>query len=61
VATGHGLTVALESLAARAPVPVELNARIDGDRFQEGLEVAAYYVVGASSGGGTTVTARIPI
>jgi signal transduction histidine kinase len=48
VVTGHGLTVALESLAARAPVPVELNARIDGGRFQEGLEVAAYYVVAES-------------
>ena len=48
VVTGHGLGVALESLAARAPVPVELTSEIDGDRFQERLEVAAYYVVAES-------------
>ena len=48
VVTGHGLGVALESLASRAPVPVELTSEIDGDRFQEGLEVAAYYVVAES-------------
>jgi signal transduction histidine kinase len=48
VVTGHGLGVALESLASRAAVPVELSSAIDGDRFQEGLEVAAYYVVAES-------------
>jgi MYXO-CTERM domain-containing protein len=44
VVTGHGLDVALESLAARAPVPVGLTVEVDG-RLQERLEVAAYYVV----------------
>ena len=37
--------VALESLAARAPVPVELKAELDGEGVQERVEVAAYYVV----------------
>ena len=44
VVTGHGLAVALESLAARAPVPVQLTVEIEG-RLHERLEVAAYYVV----------------
>jgi signal transduction histidine kinase len=44
VVTGHGLAVALESLAARAPVPVRLRVEVDG-RVKEQLEVAAYYVV----------------
>ncbi len=36
--------MALESLAARAPVPVTLAVRLDG-RLPEQVEVAAYYVV----------------
>jgi signal transduction histidine kinase len=44
VVTGHGLAVALESLAARASVPVRLTVEVEG-RVQERLEVAAYYVV----------------
>ena len=44
VVTGHGLGVALESLAARAPVPVRLTVGVEG-RVRERLEVAAYYVV----------------
>ena len=44
VVTAHGLAVALESLAARAPVPVRLAVDIPG-RFDEAVEVAAYYVV----------------
>jgi signal transduction histidine kinase len=48
VVSGHGLGVALESLAGRASIPVKLNSTIDGDRFQEGVEVAAYYVVAES-------------
>ena len=42
--TGHGLAVALESLTARAAVPVRLTVEVEG-RAQERLEVAAYYVV----------------
>ena len=47
VLSGHGLEVALESLAARAPVPVQLTVRVDG-RLPESVEVAAYYVVAES-------------
>jgi signal transduction histidine kinase len=44
VLTGHGLPVALESLTARATVPVRLTMGLDG-RLAEPVEVAAYYVV----------------
>jgi signal transduction histidine kinase len=44
VVTGHGLAVAVESLAACAPVPVRLTVAVDG-RLHERLEVAAYYVI----------------
>jgi signal transduction histidine kinase len=44
VLTGHGLAVALESLAARAVVPVELSVRVP-ERLAEPVEVAAYYVI----------------
>ncbi len=47
VVSGHGLAVALESLAARAPVPVRLTVELD-DRVGEKVEVAAYYVVSES-------------
>jgi signal transduction histidine kinase len=47
VLTGHGLSVAVESLAARAPLPVRLEIEIDG-RLPEAVEVAAYYVVSES-------------
>jgi signal transduction histidine kinase len=47
VVSGHGLGVALQSLAAHAPVPVKLDVRLDG-RMPERLEVAAYYVVSES-------------
>jgi signal transduction histidine kinase len=47
VVSGHGLAVALESLAARAPVPVRLNVELQ-ERVDEQLEVAAYYVVSES-------------
>ncbi|WP_433286491.1 sensor histidine kinase [Pseudonocardia sp. CA-142604] len=39
-----GLEPALQVLARRSAVPVELEVDIDG-RFEEGVEVAAYYVV----------------
>ena len=44
VLSGHGLTVAIESLAARAPLPVRLALDVPG-RLPERVEVAAYYVV----------------
>jgi signal transduction histidine kinase len=44
VVSGHGLGVALESLAAAAPVPVRLDVAID-ERLPEPVEVAAYYLV----------------
>jgi signal transduction histidine kinase len=47
VVSGHGLEVALEQLAARAPVAVRLSVEIDG-RLPEPLEVAAYYLVSES-------------
>jgi signal transduction histidine kinase len=47
VVSGHGLAVALESLAARAPVPVRLSVDLE-NRVDEQLEVAAYYVVSES-------------
>jgi signal transduction histidine kinase len=47
VLSGHGLAVALESLSARAPLPVRLELHVDG-RLPERVEVAAYYVVSES-------------
>ena len=44
VVSGHGLEVALEQLAARAPVPVRLCVTVTG-RLPEHLEVAAFYLV----------------
>jgi PAS domain S-box-containing protein len=44
VLTDRGLDVALESLASRAPVPVELEARLD-ERLPGSVEAAAFYVV----------------
>ncbi len=44
VLTGHGLAVALESLAAQAAVPVTLEVAVEG-RLPEAVEVTAYYVV----------------
>jgi signal transduction histidine kinase len=47
IVSGHGLAVALESLAARATVPVRLTVDLD-ERVSESVEVAAYYVVSES-------------
>jgi signal transduction histidine kinase len=47
VVSGHGLAVALESLAARAPLPVKLDVEL-AERLPEPLEVAAYYLVSES-------------
>jgi signal transduction histidine kinase len=47
VVSGHGLAVALESLAAGATVPVRLTVQLE-ERVSESVEVAAYYVVSES-------------
>jgi signal transduction histidine kinase len=47
VVSSHGLEVALEQLAATAPVPVALTVRVDR-RLPEAIEVAAYYIVSES-------------
>jgi len=44
VLTDRGLATALETLASRAPVPVEL-ARLPDERLPEAVELAAYFVV----------------
>ena len=44
VLTGHGLAVALEQVAARAAVPVQLSVDTGG-RLPSQVETAAYYVV----------------
>jgi signal transduction histidine kinase len=44
VVSAHGLPVALEELAAHAPVPVDLAVEVE-ERLPEPIEVAAYYVV----------------
>jgi signal transduction histidine kinase len=45
--TSQGLEIALKSMAARSPVPVELVIDLTG-RLPEPVEVAAYYVVSES-------------
>jgi PAS domain S-box-containing protein len=40
-----GLGPALETLAERAPVPVDVDVALDGERLPEPVEAAAYYVV----------------
>jgi signal transduction histidine kinase len=47
ILSGHGLEVALEGLAARAPVPVQLKVEL-GDRLPQAVEVAAYFLVSES-------------
>jgi signal transduction histidine kinase len=47
VLTGHGLEVALQSLAATSAVPVTLSVDVP-ERMDEPVEVAAYYVVSES-------------
>jgi len=44
ILSDRGLTAALEALAGRAPIPVDLAA-IPGDRLPEAIEAAAYFVV----------------
>jgi signal transduction histidine kinase len=47
VLTQHGLAPALDSLAARMPFAVQLDARLEG-RLPEHVETAAYYLVAES-------------
>ncbi len=47
VLSGHGLEVALQSIAALSPTPVRLTVTLDG-RLPEQVEMAAYYVVSES-------------
>ncbi len=47
VLSGHGLEVALQSMAADSPTPVRLTVTLEG-RLPEQIEVAAYYVVSES-------------
>jgi signal transduction histidine kinase len=47
VLSGHGLAVAVESLVARAPLPVRLTMDL-ARRLPDAVEVAAYYVVSES-------------
>ncbi len=47
VVGGHGLAVGLESLVAKASVPVDLNVQLD-ERLPERYEVAAFYFVSES-------------
>jgi signal transduction histidine kinase len=47
VVSGHGLQVALDTLAAKAAVPVTMSTELDG-RVNEAIEVDAYYVVSES-------------
>jgi signal transduction histidine kinase len=44
VLTDHGLGPALNALAGRAPLPVEVSVEID-ERFPDPIEAAAYFVV----------------
>jgi signal transduction histidine kinase len=45
VLAGRGLGVAVERLAARAPLPVEVVCKLPDRRLSEQLELAAYFVV----------------
>jgi PAS domain S-box-containing protein len=45
VLSDHGLRAALQTLADRAPVPVDVDVALDDQRLPEPIEAAAYYVV----------------
>jgi signal transduction histidine kinase len=47
VVSGHGLAVALEQLAAHAPVPVDVSMQVE-ERLPAEVEVAAYYLISES-------------
>jgi PAS domain S-box-containing protein len=46
ILTDRGLAAALEALATRSPIPVEIESRVDG--LPDAIEAAAYYVVAES-------------
>jgi PAS domain S-box-containing protein len=48
ILTDRGLAPALEALARRAPVRVDLRSELEGGRLPPPVEVAAYYVVSES-------------
>jgi len=45
ILTDRGLEPALESLVGRAPVPVEVDTSLNGERLPPPVEAAAFYVV----------------
>ena len=47
ILTDHGLTPAVEALAARAPLPVDVHG-LPSERLSEPIEAAAFYVVSES-------------
>src|SRR4051794_1608741 len=44
VLSDHGLCAALEALASRAPVPVQVNGDLDEEKLRPAVEAAAYFV-----------------
>src|ERR687887_105560 len=44
VLSDHGLCAALEALASRAPVPVQVNGELEKDQLGPQIEAAAYFV-----------------
>jgi signal transduction histidine kinase len=44
VLSDHGLCAALEALASRAPVPVQVNGELERDVLRPQIEAAAYFV-----------------
>jgi signal transduction histidine kinase len=44
VLSDHGLCAALEALAARAPVPVQVNGDLEREKLRPAVEAAAYFV-----------------
>jgi signal transduction histidine kinase len=44
VLSDHGLCAALEALASRAPVPVQVNGDLEGETLRPAVEAAAYFV-----------------
>jgi signal transduction histidine kinase len=44
VLSDHGLCAALEALASRAPVPVQVNGDLEGETVRPAVEAAAYFV-----------------